>query len=76
VTRAAGPTRCGRAYLPNHTRQPRIGIGPESAQYVFGLLGSDYDGSPYTQSGDLVAELAVRGIRLVVICCRSGQFPK
>ncbi|MGH3026463.1 MAG: hypothetical protein ACRDLR_08460, partial [Gaiellaceae bacterium] len=34
--------------------------------FVFGLLGSDYDGSPYTQSGDLVAELAVRGIRLVI----------
>jgi hypothetical protein len=30
------------------------------------LLGSDYDGSPYTQSGNLVAELAVRGIRLVI----------
>jgi hypothetical protein len=29
-------------------------------------LGGDYDGSPYTQSGDLVAELAVRGIRLVI----------
>ena len=34
--------------------------------FVFSLLGSDYDGSPYTQSGDLVAELAVRGIRLVI----------
>jgi hypothetical protein len=34
--------------------------------FCFGLLGSDYDGSPYTQSGDLVAELAARGIRLVI----------
>jgi ParB/RepB/Spo0J family partition protein len=34
--------------------------------FVFALLGSDYDGSPYTQSGDLVAELAMRGIRLVI----------
>jgi ParB/RepB/Spo0J family partition protein len=34
--------------------------------FVYGLFGSDYDGSPYTQSGDLVAELAVRGIRLVI----------
>ncbi len=34
--------------------------------FVYGLLGSDYDGSPHTQSGDLVAELAVRGIRLVM----------
>ena len=34
--------------------------------FVYGLLGSDYDGSPYTQSGDLIAELAVRGIRLVI----------
>jgi hypothetical protein len=33
---------------------------------VFALLGSDYDGSPYTQCGDLVAELAMRGIRLVI----------
>jgi ParB/RepB/Spo0J family partition protein len=35
--------------------------------YVYALLGSDYDGSsPYTQSSELVAELAVRGIRLVI----------
>ena len=34
--------------------------------FVYGLLGGDYDGSPYTQSGELVAELAVRGIRLVI----------
>jgi ParB/RepB/Spo0J family partition protein len=34
--------------------------------FTYGLLGSDYDDSPYTQTGDLVAELAVRGIRLVV----------
>jgi hypothetical protein len=34
--------------------------------FVFALLGADYDGSPYTQSGELVAELAVRGIRLVI----------
>jgi hypothetical protein len=33
---------------------------------VYGLLGADYDGSPYTQSGNRVAELATRGIRLVV----------
>ena len=34
--------------------------------FVYGLFGSDYDGSPYTQSGDVVAELAARGIRLVI----------
>jgi ParB/RepB/Spo0J family partition protein len=34
--------------------------------FVYALLGSDHDGSAYTQSGDLVAELAMRGIRLVV----------
>jgi ParB/RepB/Spo0J family partition protein len=34
--------------------------------FVYALLGSDHDGSPYTQSGALVAELAVRGIGLVV----------
>jgi hypothetical protein len=34
--------------------------------FVFALLGSDYDGSQYTQSGSLVAELAMRGIRLVI----------
>jgi hypothetical protein len=33
---------------------------------VYGLLGGDYDGSPYTSSGDRVAELAMRGIRLVI----------
>ena len=43
-----------------------VGIVPASAQFVYGLLGSDYDGSPYTQSGNLVAELAVRGIRMVI----------
>jgi hypothetical protein len=30
-------------------------------------LGADYDQSPYTQTGDRVAELAARGIRLVVL---------
>jgi ParB/RepB/Spo0J family partition protein len=34
--------------------------------FVYALLGSDYDNSPYTQSGDLVADLAGRGVRLVV----------
>ena len=34
--------------------------------FTFGLLGGDYDGSPYTSSGDRVAELAMRGIRLVI----------
>ena len=29
-------------------------------------MGADYDQSPYTQTGDRVAELAARGIRLVV----------
>jgi hypothetical protein len=33
---------------------------------VYGLLGGDHDGSPYTSSGDRVAELAMRGIRLVI----------
>jgi len=33
---------------------------------VYGLLGADYDQSPYTQSGDRVAELAARGIGLVI----------
>ena len=34
--------------------------------FTFGLLGGDYDGSPYTSSGDRVSELAMRGIRLVI----------
>ena len=29
-------------------------------------MGADYDQSPYTQTGDRVAELAARGIRLVI----------
>ena len=34
--------------------------------FTFGLLGGDYDGSPYSNSGDRVSELAMRGIRLVI----------
>jgi len=34
--------------------------------FVFAVLGADYDQSPYTQTGDRVAELAARGIRLVI----------
>ena len=34
--------------------------------FVYGLLGSDYDDSPYTQTGERVARLAVSGIRLVI----------
>jgi hypothetical protein len=33
---------------------------------VYGLLGSDYDGSPYTQAGERVTRLAMAGIRLVI----------
>ena len=39
----------------------RIGMVATSAQFVYGLLGSDYDNSPYTQTGERVAELAVAG---------------
>jgi hypothetical protein len=34
--------------------------------FVYSALGADYDHSPYTSAGDRVAELAARGIRLVV----------
>jgi hypothetical protein len=34
--------------------------------FVYSLLGSDYDDSPYTQQGERVARLAVSGIRLVI----------
>jgi len=34
--------------------------------FVYGLLGADYDSSPYTQTGDRVARLAASGIRLVI----------
>ncbi len=33
---------------------------------VYGLLGADYDSSPYTQAGERVAQLAASGIRLVI----------
>jgi hypothetical protein len=33
---------------------------------VYGLLGPDWDQSPYTQTGERVAELAARGVRLVI----------
>jgi ParB/RepB/Spo0J family partition protein len=34
--------------------------------FVFALLGADHDASPYTQSGELIAGLAIRGVRLVI----------
>jgi hypothetical protein len=34
--------------------------------FVFAVLGADHDQSPYTQTGDRVAELAARGVRLVI----------
>jgi hypothetical protein len=34
--------------------------------FVYAVLGADYDQSPYTQTGDRVADLAARGIRLVI----------
>jgi ParB/RepB/Spo0J family partition protein len=34
--------------------------------FVYSLLGSDYDDSPYTQQGERIARLAVSGIRLVI----------
>ena len=34
---------------------------------VYSLLGPDWDTSPYTQTGDRIAELAARGIRLVML---------
>lgn len=37
--------------------------------FVKGLLGSDYDSSPYTQTGERVSRLAMAGIRLVI-----GEF--
>ena len=34
--------------------------------FVYSLLGSDHDGSAYTQAGERVAQLAMCGIRLVI----------
>ena len=34
--------------------------------FVFAVVGAEYDQSPYTQTGDRVAELAGRGVRLVI----------
>jgi ParB/RepB/Spo0J family partition protein len=34
--------------------------------FVYALLGTDPDGSPYTQTGDRVARLAASGVRLVI----------
>jgi hypothetical protein len=39
---------------------------------VFALLGPDWDDSPYAQTGDRIAELAARGIRLVIEEFRTG----
>ena len=34
--------------------------------FVYSLLGSDYDNSPYTQAGERIQQLAMGGIRLIV----------
>lgn len=39
--------------------------------FVYGLLSSDYDSSPYTQTGERVCRLAMTGIRLVIADFRS-----
>jgi hypothetical protein len=39
--------------------------------FALGLLGADYDQSPYTQTGDRVTRLAMSGIRLVIEEFRS-----
>jgi hypothetical protein len=39
--------------------------------FAYGLLGSDYDESPYTQTGEQVTRLAMCGIRLVIDEFRS-----
>jgi ParB/RepB/Spo0J family partition protein len=39
--------------------------------FVYGLLGADYDDSPYTQTGERVSRLAMSGIRLVIDEFRS-----
>lgn len=55
----------GRALMNELAR-----VDPESMDvarlFVYGLLGPDWDESPYTQTGERIAELAARGIRLVV----------
>jgi hypothetical protein len=58
---------CQPSEVPEPAPNPSTRLQITVARFfVYGLLGSDYDGSPYTQSGDLVAELAARGIRLVI----------
>jgi hypothetical protein len=39
--------------------------------FVYALLGSDHDGSAYTQTGEQVAHLAMCGIRLVIADFRT-----
>ena len=39
--------------------------------FVYGLLGSDYDDSPYTQTGEQITRLAMCGIRLMIDEFRS-----
>jgi hypothetical protein len=41
--------------------------------FVFALLGADHDASPYTQTGERIAQLAVSGIRLVIEEFRTDQ---
>jgi hypothetical protein len=62
-----------------HTRQPekpvtigspehRVGIAPRSAQFVYGLLGADWNSNGYGHSDryNRVQELTASGIRLVI----------
>jgi hypothetical protein len=44
----------------------------EARFLTYALLGADYDNSPYTQTGDRVARVAVSGIRLVIEEFRSA----
>jgi ParB/RepB/Spo0J family partition protein len=39
--------------------------------FVYALLGADYQGSPYTQTGERVRQLALSGVRLIVGELRS-----
>jgi hypothetical protein len=65
------PDRAATLRRPRSThlaaaQERRINIAAQTASFVYGLLGSDYDNSPCTQAGERVLRLAMSGIRLVI----------
>jgi hypothetical protein len=63
---------CQPSEVPDPAPNPSTRLQINVARFfVYGLLASDYDNSPYTQAGERVSRLAMAGIRLVIDEFRS-----